>query len=173
MPAGEDAEDAEGNGEAGSDTEDKKKKTPNMNRLLKTRLQKLVDKTDDEYVQAEIRSPCADDVLSGRVLSAEFMELPNKKQWPIYYKLIKKPQCLENIFVRSRRADQPPLPHFYVLIQKRLKRKEYHAPMDFANDVELVFSNALEFNQEHTQIWEDAMVLRVCLYLSTPECTLH
>lgn len=39
------------NVDAGSDTEEgKKKKAPNMNRLLKTRLQKLVDRTDDEYV---------------------------------------------------------------------------------------------------------------------------
>ena len=45
-------------------------------------------------------------------------------------------------------------------MQKRLKRKEYHTPSDFATDVELVFSNALEFNQERTQIWEDAVVLR-------------
>lgn len=46
-------------------------------------------------------------------------------------------------------------------LQKRLKRKEYPKPSDFANDVELVFSNALEFNQERTQIWEDAVTLRV------------
>lgn len=45
--------------------------------------------------------------------------------------------------------------------QKHLKRKEYHNASDFANDVELVFSNALDFNQEHTQIWDDALVLRV------------
>ncbi|THG94578.1 hypothetical protein EW026_g6921 [Hermanssonia centrifuga] len=88
-------------------------------------LHKLVEKTDDD----------------GRVLSGEFMELPNKKAWPQYYKLIKRPQCFENIF-------------------KHLKRKEYHNPLDFANDVELVFSNALEFNQEHTQIWEDTVLLR-------------
>ncbi|KAI0368867.1 Bromodomain-containing protein [Pilatotrama ljubarskyi] len=102
-----------------------KKKVPNLHRLLKTRLQKLVDKTDE----------------NGRVLSAEFMELPSRKQWPMYYQIIKKPQALENIF-------------------KKLKRKEYSNPTDFANDVELVFSNALEFNQEHTQIWEDAVLLR-------------
>ncbi|KAH8102411.1 hypothetical protein BXZ70DRAFT_1006338 [Cristinia sonorae] len=109
-----------------SDAEgDGKKKKPNMNRLLKVRLQKLVDKTDS----------------TGRVLSTEFMDLPDRKKWPIYYKTINKPQCIERIF-------------------KRLKRKEYHTTVDFANDVELVFSNAMEFNQEHTGIWEDAMVLR-------------
>ncbi|KDQ63230.1 hypothetical protein JAAARDRAFT_147324 [Jaapia argillacea MUCL 33604] len=115
-------------GDASGDEGDKKKskgKAPNMNRLLKGRLQKLVDKTDD----------------SGRVLSEVFMELPNKKQWSIYYKTIKRPQCIENIF-------------------KHLKRKEYHTPAEFARDVELVFSNAMEFNQDHTPIWEDAKVLR-------------
>ncbi|KAF9015712.1 hypothetical protein BDQ17DRAFT_1230001 [Cyathus striatus] len=100
-------------------------KVPSLNRLIKSRLQKLVDKTDEQ----------------GRVLSVEFMELPSKKEWAIYYKEIKKPQCLENIF-------------------KRIKRKEYHSAADFAADVELVFSNALAFNQDHTPIWEDALTLR-------------
>ena len=49
IPAGDD-DDAEANGDGVSDDEDKKKKAPNLNRLLKTRLQKLVDKTDDTYV---------------------------------------------------------------------------------------------------------------------------
>ncbi|THH27664.1 hypothetical protein EUX98_g6524 [Antrodiella citrinella] len=121
-------DDADAAGAGGSDVEaegGKKKKQPNMSRVMKAKLQKLVDKTNSD----------------GRVLSIEFMELPSKKQWPVYYKAIKKPQCIENIF-------------------KKLKRKEYHTPTDFANDVELVFSNALEFNQEHTDIWEDALVLR-------------
>ncbi|KAI0078855.1 Bromodomain-containing protein [Panus rudis PR-1116 ss-1] len=103
----------------------KKKKAPNMNRVLKTRLEKLVNLKD----------------ANGRIRSAEFMELPNRKKWAIYYKTIKKPQCLENVF-------------------KKLKRKEYHTAVDFANDVELVFSNALEFNQEHSQLWDDAIALR-------------
>ncbi|TBU40013.1 Bromodomain-containing protein [Dichomitus squalens] len=118
--AGNEEENRDGEG-----SDDERKKAPNLYRLLKTKLQKLVDKTDDK----------------GRVLSAEFMELPSRKQWPMYYTIIKKPQSLENVF-------------------KKLKRKEYHRPFDFANDVELVFSNALEFNQEHTQIWEDATALR-------------
>lgn len=38
-------------GVGGSDDEGgKKKKAPNMNRLLKARLQKLVEKTDESYV---------------------------------------------------------------------------------------------------------------------------
>ena len=93
------------------------------------------------------------------MLSAEFMELPSKKLWPMYYKQIKRPQCIENVFVSSL-----VLVTLYLsnpCIQKHLKRKEYTTSLDFANDVELVFSNALEFNMEHTPIWEDAIVLRV------------
>jgi len=45
--------------------------------------------------------------------------------------------------------------------QKHVKCKEYSSLSDFAEDVELVFSNAMSFNQEHTQIWEDALSLRV------------
>ncbi|KAF9454213.1 Bromodomain-containing protein [Macrolepiota fuliginosa MF-IS2] len=110
-----------------SDEEEKKgkSKTPNLSRMIKLRLQKLIEKTDRD----------------GRVMSTEFMQLPNKKQWAIYYRQIKKPQCLENIF-------------------RRIKRKEYHTAATFAADVELVFSNAMSFNQDHTLIWEDALALR-------------
>ncbi|KAK1233682.1 Protein kinase alk2 [Marasmius sp. AFHP31] len=104
---------------------DGKPKAPSLHRLLKSRLQKLIDKADDD----------------GRTLSYEFMELPSRKDWAIYYKEIKKPQCLSNI-------------------QKRVKRKEYANSSEFAEDVELVFANALHFNQEHTIIWEDAKTLR-------------
>lgn len=42
--------DGDGDHAGGSDDEAKKKKGPSMNRLLKTRLQKLVEKTADECV---------------------------------------------------------------------------------------------------------------------------
>ncbi|KAG1895117.1 Bromodomain-containing protein, partial [Suillus fuscotomentosus] len=55
-----------------------------------------------------------------------FMEMPSKKDYPMYYTQIKRPMCIETVF-------------------KHLKRKEYQTSLDFANDVELVFPNALEF----------------------------
>ncbi|KAG1754925.1 Bromodomain-containing protein [Suillus paluster] len=119
---GDDDEEKPGDGADG----EKKNKQPNLTRLLKARLQKLVDKADDE---------------THRVLSNVFMEMPSKKDYPIYYKQIKRPMCIETIF-------------------KHLKRKEYQTSLEFATDVELVFSNALEFNQDHSQIWEDAIILR-------------
>ncbi|KAJ3916976.1 RSC complex protein [Lentinula edodes] len=100
-------------------------KPPSMKRLLNSRIQKVMKKTDD----------------NGRILSTMFLELPNKKLWPVYYKQIHEPRCLE-------------------AIQKQVKRKEYKSAAEFAADVELVFSNAMTFNMEHTQIWEDALTLR-------------
>lgn len=46
-------------------------------------------------------------------------------------------------------------------LQKKIKKKEYASMAEFADDVELVFSNCQTFNQEHTLIWEDAEALRV------------
>ncbi|KIJ66243.1 hypothetical protein HYDPIDRAFT_86245 [Hydnomerulius pinastri MD-312] len=119
-------ENGEEKAEGGGDDGEKKNKPPNMNRLLKARLQKVVEKTDEE---------------THRILSDVFMEMPSKKDYPSYYKQIKRPICLEHIF-------------------KRLKRKEYTNSEEFADEVELVFSNALAFNQDHSQIWEDAVTLR-------------
>ncbi|GJJ13366.1 hypothetical protein Clacol_007618 [Clathrus columnatus] len=94
-------------------------------RLMRIRMQKLVEKTDDD----------------GRLITEAFMELPDKKTYPIYYKTIKRLMCFETIL-------------------KRIKRKEYTTISQFAADVELVFSNALTFNEEHSSIWEDAMTLK-------------
>jgi len=88
------------------------------------------------------------------------MELPSKKDWPTYYQEIKRPQCLENIFVRTVSVAVQSECNGH--LQKHIKRKEYHTPGEFATDVELVFSNAMTFNQEKTPIWEDARALRVC-----------
>ena len=49
------AADMENDRDGGSgDKGGKKKKTPNLSRILKSRLQKLVDKTDDECVSTQI-----------------------------------------------------------------------------------------------------------------------
>ena len=52
------AGDGENNGDTESGDEGGKKKTPNHSRMLKSRLQKLVDKTDDECISHFYRLPC-------------------------------------------------------------------------------------------------------------------
>ncbi|KAF8514758.1 Bromodomain-containing protein [Gautieria morchelliformis] len=116
------SDDDEGKGKAGKA---RSGRPASVNRLIKSRMQKLAEKTDD----------------TGRSVTEAFMELPPKKIYPLYYKTIKRPICFEMIF-------------------KRIKRKEYKTTRDFAADVELVFSNALAFNEEHSVIWEDATALK-------------
>ena len=52
------AGDEESDGDTGSRDEGGKKKTPNLSRMLKSRLQKLVDKTDDECVSSHTSIGC-------------------------------------------------------------------------------------------------------------------
>src|ERR1700722_7168175 len=95
------------------------------------------------------------------------MELPSKKDWPTYYKEIKRPQCIENIFVRILYTVFTSFAIINNIVfhgQKHLKRKESLTSAESAADVELVFSNALTFNHEHTTIWDAALLLRVPLF---------
>ena len=45
-------------------------------------------------------SSMVDGLNSGREIALDFMELPSKKKWAVYYKIIKRPICIEDIFVR-------------------------------------------------------------------------
>src|SRR5580693_9801431 len=89
------------------------------------------------------------------------MELPNKKIWAIYYKTISRPMSFEKIYVHLflfyYRWASIKLPS----LQKHLKRKEYSHAAQFAQDVELVFSNAMQFNEDNTPLWEAARQLKV------------
>lgn len=89
--------DVEGEG----DEEGKKKeKGTNIHRLMKNRLQKLTAKTDQEYGSSVLNlNDCSNYLHRGRRVCAAFMDLPSRKKWPIYYKLIKRPICIEDIFV--------------------------------------------------------------------------
>ncbi|KZV99312.1 Bromodomain-containing protein [Exidia glandulosa HHB12029] len=108
-----------------SDDDGKKEKKKNIARTMKNRLNKLTARTDD----------------SGRILSAEFMDLPPRKIYPYYYREIQSPICFNGI-------------------AKRVKEKYYKTMEAFAADVNLVFDNAKQFNAEQSQIYEDADILQ-------------
>ena len=84
----------------GAENDTKRKKV--MNRLLTARLVKLVAKKDDACVPVLLLSPLFLTLCpySGNVLSNDFMELPSKKIWAIYYKTISRPMSFEKIYVR-------------------------------------------------------------------------
>lgn len=155
-------------GDGGSDKEDgkKKEKGVNIHRLMKNRLQKLVANTDDRFVYISPERSCAHSCLSGRQLSLAFMDLPSKKKWPLYYKLIKRPICIDDVFV-CRSFPTFLSSSYLTMQQKRIKRKEYATVPDFMSDVDLIFTNAVQFNEEHSLIWEDAKALQVRCHLGS------
>ncbi|KAL1915839.1 uncharacterized protein VTP21DRAFT_6227 [Calcarisporiella thermophila] len=77
---------------------------------------------------------------SGRKYSAEFMDLPDRREYPLYYQLIQAPISLNNI-------------------DKHL-RKGYKNFDDFDRDMERLFNNAKFFNEDGSQIYKDAVLLQ-------------
>ncbi|KAG9101949.1 hypothetical protein FRC06_002461 [Ceratobasidium sp. 370] len=75
----------------------------------------------------------------GNYHSDVFMELVARKEYPDYYQIIKRPICFNQILKRI---------------------KSYTSPKAFMDDVELVFTNATTYNEDHSQIWEDAKILQ-------------
>ncbi|TEB09358.1 hypothetical protein FA13DRAFT_1806637 [Coprinellus micaceus] len=97
--------------------------------------------TKNAQVTANEKSSARPDEYGPVYLGQSSWELPSKKLWPVYYKMIQQPQCFNNIL-------------------KKLKDKQYSSAAEFAEDVELIFSNAMQFNLENTQIWLDALAMR-------------
>ncbi|KAG8782752.1 hypothetical protein FRC12_020461 [Ceratobasidium sp. 428] len=83
---------------------------------------------------------------NGLHYSEVFMDLVPKKEYPDYYQLIKKPICFNQI---RKRITQP---------------QGYSSPRAFMDDVELVFANAVEYNRDHSQIWNDAKTLEATFH---------
>ena len=104
----------------------------------------------------------ADFVVSadGGLLIEPFLVLPSRREWPQYYAIIDKPIAFDTIQVRSL------LPHTIAALllvapaQKKLKKKSYRTTNDFGADVELLFDNALKFNEDNSAVWIAAQTLR-------------
>lgn len=82
---------------------------------------------------------CTDETAVGRYRSDLFMELPDRTLYPDYYQLIAHPICLSQI-------------------QARLS--EYPSVHAFMADLERLFGNALRYNVEGSQVYEDALAMR-------------
>ncbi|KAI9143118.1 hypothetical protein BKA69DRAFT_1037237 [Paraphysoderma sedebokerense] len=76
-----------------------------------------------------------------RLLSTWFLELVSKKEYPDYYQTITHPMSFN-------------------IIQKNLKKKVYNKTSEFVNDVNLVFENAMEYNEPQSLIYQDAVKLQ-------------
>jgi chromatin structure-remodeling complex subunit RSC1/2 len=77
----------------------------------------------------------------GELLVGHFERLPDKAALPEYFKEIKQPIALD-------------------VIKKKLKRKKYTSIEQFMRDVELMFENAKQYNQDESQIYREAVALQ-------------
>ncbi|KAF8257457.1 Bromodomain-containing protein [Lactarius quietus] len=76
----------------------------------------------------------------GRSLSADFLRLPNKRMYPDYYTIIKKPIALDKI-------------------KSQLDTGVYHSLVAVKNDLDQCFRNAKRYNLKESQIFNDAKSL--------------
>ncbi|EPQ61248.1 hypothetical protein GLOTRDRAFT_135767 [Gloeophyllum trabeum ATCC 11539] len=76
-----------------------------------------------------------------RRLCDMFRELPDREAWPEYYDIIPQPRSMNGV-------------------QEKLKKNSYRNVMDAYEDLNLVFLNAMYYNEEGSQIWKDANTLK-------------
>lgn len=84
--------------------------------------------------------------ISGRSLSVDFNRKPPKRFYPDYYELIKHPIALDDI-------------------KKQLDAGSYSSLEAVKDDFELCFSNAKQYNQTESVIFQDAKELLVSYLL--------
>ncbi|CCJ30364.1 unnamed protein product [Pneumocystis jirovecii] len=125
---------------------------PSSNKIEETKRLKIVHKSSQKNV-----TELAQEILlelktmkdsSGRAYSDIFLEIPNKKEYPEYYQIIQKPMSfniVEVLFIHG--------------ISKKIKKDQYSRLLDFENDIKLIFMNAMVFNEDGSQISNDAKTL--------------
>jgi ATP-dependent helicase STH1/SNF2 len=79
---------------------------------------------------------CADE--NGRKRCDLFRELPDKREYPDYYRIIPSPIALSHI-------------------RKRINAHQYKTVTNFRDDVRLMFTNARTYNQEGSWVYVDAV----------------
>lgn len=108
---------------------------------------------------------------SGRDISAIFMELPDRKDIPDYYRTIKNPISLEEIEVCFLPIRNPPKWHALTFAQTKHAGRRYDSWEEFFDDMELMCNNAMEYNADGSEVFQDAQQIMVraclCLFLYT------
>ena len=80
----------------------------------------------------------------GRYLSEMFRELPDKNEYPDYYKVIPSPIDLR-------------------IIREKIDSEAYKSEDELMEDFEIMFQNARHYNEENSEIYEDSVTLEKAL----------
>lgn len=76
-----------------------------------------------------------------KLMVSAFERIPDKAAMPEYHAEIKSPMAMD-------------------VLKRKLKRKKYNSVDHFMQDVELMFENAKQYNEEDSQIYKDAVHLQ-------------
>ncbi len=76
-----------------------------------------------------------------QLMVSSFERVPDKAAMPEYFTEIKQPMAMD-------------------ILKRKLKRKKYQAVDQFMKDVELMFENAKQYNEDESQIYKDAVFLQ-------------
>jgi len=74
---------------------------------------------------------------ANKLMVSAFEKVPDKTAMPEYHAEIKSPMAMD-------------------ILKRKLKRKKYNSVDHFMQDVELMFENAKQYNEEDSQIYQDA-----------------
>jgi ATP-dependent helicase STH1/SNF2 len=96
------------------------------------------------FIMDKMRNEINEDYDPPMERSKIFEDLPSKSQWPHYYQIIKKPISLK-------------------MIEKRIHSPYYRDIDGFKQDLMQIFENATTFNMEESQVYVDAVYLRVSI----------
>ena len=99
-----------------------------------------VDTPMEARVKAVIKGLRKPKGEAGILRLRHFERLPDKAEHPHYYQEIKEPIAMDTI-------------------KKKAKRKKYNSLDHFMKDVELMFKNAMAYNLDSSEIYQDAKVL--------------
>lgn len=93
-----------------------------------------------------------------REVAGIFMDLPDRKDLPDYYKVIQQPISLREIEVsrvialgRKCLADK----------QDRMMHRKYETWEEFFDEAELMCSNAFQYNEDDSEVYADATQIKV------------
>jgi chromatin structure-remodeling complex subunit RSC1/2 len=78
---------------------------------------------------------------ANKLMVSAFERVPDKAAMPEYHAEIKNPMAMD-------------------ILKRKLKRKKYNSVDHFMVDVELMFENAKQYNEEESQIFQDAVHLQ-------------
>lgn len=162
LPEAEDSpvpEDGEGEEEEEGDEDDEDDESDDDRRRSASRRRggRKLDRDDEAYkrrarppkvytphegrIHAVLRGLRSLKHLNGDPLAQPFEKLPDKQATPDYYAAIKNPIALDTI-------------------KRRARRKKYQNVDEALEDIELMFENAKQYNEDESQIYKDAVELQ-------------